>query len=125
MKILVSLSLLVFSFSSFSQQTELREVEADVFFAGISGGTLSPEELVGQTKLEAPENYRIESFSLTLLRDGVVIQQKAESGSFTDVMIEQLNKCTPGDKIYFEWIKALDAKGELVQLPVIKFVIGE
>lgn len=123
MRIVIFLCLIVGSFGAMAQQSEIRKVEDQPTFAGVSEGELTPAQIVDIEELVAPMTYRITSFSMTRAHNEEVYGSQVMSNLLNDNMKEHLGYCIHGDVLYFEMINALDAKGEKVILPNIKIEI--
>jgi len=125
--ILISLPILVFSFSNFatnkteSLETVITTGGAMVTFAGKRSGEITKETALITTELFAkyPKDGKIISFKLIIPKEGKVVELSAKGGKLTGEMITCIKKMEKGGSIKFSNIKVEWREGKSIPAPNI------
>jgi hypothetical protein len=73
--------------------------------------------------MAAEKSGKISSFTMTVITPSGNSTLESKSGLLTDAMITKLRKLLPGDKVYFEYIKYLQADGNETQMTAMAFQV--
>ena len=116
--ILPQLAVMIASFNS-SAQTWTATI------AGMSGGETTVKQLLSDSVLTMKEpGMMVTSFRMSAyIKDKDPVEAKSSSANLTSSMRDAISNSTPGTKIYFEYIKAINAKGDTLKISPMAFVI--
>lgn len=93
--------------------------------AGMSGGAATALQLSADSMLRATDDgMEVASFRMSKYeKDKDALEIESSSAMLTASMREAIAKAAPGTKIYFEFIKGKNTKGQMRALSPIEFVI--
>ncbi|HLG35757.1 MAG TPA: GldM family protein [Bacteroidia bacterium] len=93
--------------------------------AGMSGGEVTVKQLLSDSVLTMKEpGMMVTSFRMSAyIKDRDPVEVESSSANLTSSMRGAISNSTPGTKIYFEYIKAKDAKGDTRAISPLEFVI--
>ena len=85
--------------------------------------TATAVTILHDKKVAPAEGVTVQSYKMTIIRKQGNIELTANNGNITPQMKEELEKLQPGNKVYFENIKALLPDGSIMEMTALDFII--
>ena len=104
---------------------KMRADSCIIKIANKPGGVITIEEMIkaGAIEIDKCFNYKIISFDMSLIMDGILYVENSRENKFNSAMAPLIKRCSQGTKIYIENIKVKDPSGVVIALKGTNYTI--